>query len=421
MYYQIFQKYESYESSFKDTIKCTRLYEDRVYLTPVMQPPTVNVKIIVIMLFLVMIGTFTSLAFAQQFKEPDYEMHGGEVLGFALDRETASLTILIDPRSKGELHITLPRNLIDAKDASDDDDDFIILINGLEYYFYDETITSSDRTVTIPFGRSDTEIEITGTQVFSRVTASPTVQPQQQIENKITAELGSEIPDGKAKLLIFSDTEWSGALQATGFDYNEVTGQRDKSIIFGCETSFIRAGVFGARFQKMTDEGYLRIVAIQNQKIIDQGSTQARMGEIIINGNCVSSLGSGSGGGACLIATATFGSELAPQVQQLRELRDNKLLETNSGSAFMSGFNQFYYLFSPTIADWERQSPIFKEAVKLAITPLLTSLSILNYLDIDSEREMLGYGIGIILLNIGMYFAAPALLITRLNKKFKGL
>ncbi len=62
-----------------------------------------------------MIGTFTSPAFAQQFKEPDYDMHGGEVLGFALDRETATLTILIDPRSKGELHITLPRNLIDAK------------------------------------------------------------------------------------------------------------------------------------------------------------------------------------------------------------------------------------------------------------------------------------------------------------------
>ena len=394
-------------------------YEDRVYLTPVIQPPSVNVRVIVIILFLVMVGTFTSTAFAQQFKEPDYEMHGGEVLGFALDPETATLTILIDPRRGGELHITLPRNLIDAKDGSEDED-FIILINQLEYHFYEEIITSSDRTVTIPFRRADTEIEIIGTQVFfQELTTAATVQPQQLIENKITSELGSEIPDGKAKLLIFSDTKWSGALQASGFDYTEVTGQRDKSIIFGCETSIIREGVFGARFQKMTDEGYLRIVAIQNQKILDQSSTEERMGEIIINGNCVSSFG--SGGGACLIATATFGSELAPQVQQLRELRDNKLLQTNSGSAFMSGFNQFYYLFSPTIADWERESPIFKEAVKLTITPLLTSLSILNYVDMDSESEVLGYGISLILLNVGMYFAAPALLITRLNKRFKWL
>ena len=123
--------------------------------------------------------------------------------------------------------------------------------------------------------------------------------------------------------------------------------------------------------------------------------------------------------GGCLIATATFGSELATQVQQLRELRDNTLLETKSGSSFMSGFNQFYYSFSPTVADLERQSPIFKETVKLVITPLLTSLSILNYLDIDSEEEVLGYGISIILLNIGMYFVAPTVVILKIKKRLE--
>ena len=52
-------------------------------------------------------------------------------------------------------------------------------------------------------------------------------------------------------------------------------------------------------------------------------------------------------GGGCLIATATYGSELAPQVQQLRELRDNQLLNTESGTAFMGTFNDIYYSFSP--------------------------------------------------------------------------
>ena len=83
----------------------------------------------------------------------------------------------------------------------------------------------------------------------------------------------------------------------------------------------------------------------------------------------------------------------------------------------MMGFNQFYYSFSPTIADWERENEFFKETVKVAITPLLTSLSILNYIDIDSEEEMLGYGIGIILLNLGMYFVAPALIIIKLKNR----
>jgi len=136
-------------------------------------------------------------------------------------------------------------------------------------------------------------------------------------------------------------------------------------------------------------------------------------GTIAKDGMCIPEPQSGGG---CLIATATYGSELAPQVQQLRELRDNTLLQTNSGSAFMTGFNQFYYSFSPTVADWERQNPVFKEAVKLVITPLITTLSILQYVDIDSEEEMLGYGIGVILLNVGMYFVAPTVLIMKVRR-----
>ena len=121
--------------------------------------------------------------------------------------------------------------------------------------------------------------------------------------------------------------------------------------------------------------------------------------------------------GGCLIATAAFGSELAPQVQFLREIRDNTVLQTESGFTFMTGFNQFYYSFSPTIAEYERENIAFKEFVKLTVTPLLASLTLLQYVDIDSESEMLGYGISIILLNIGMYFVVPAVLIMKVKKR----
>ena len=122
-------------------------------------------------------------------------------------------------------------------------------------------------------------------------------------------------------------------------------------------------------------------------------------------------------GGGCLIATAAFGSELAPQVQLLREIRDDMVLQTKSGSIFMTGFNQFYYSFSPAVADYERENTAFKEAVKITLTPLLTSLTLLQYANINSESEMFGYGIGIILLNIGMYFVVPAVLITKIRKR----
>ena len=62
---------------------------------------------------------------------------------------------------------------------------------------------------------------------------------------------------------------------------------------------------------------------------------------------------------------------------------------------------------------------MFKETVKLALTPMLTSFSILSHVPIDTEQEMLGYGIGVILLNIGMYFVAPTVLITVLRNKLR--
>ncbi len=125
---------------------------------------------------------------------------------------------------------------------------------------------------------------------------------------------------------------------------------------------------------------------------------------------------SSSKGGGCLIATATYGSELAPQVQQLRELRDNSLLQTESGTNFMNLFNDVYYSFSPVIADYERENPIFKEMVKVAITPMISSLSILNYVDMDSESSVLGYGISLIVLNVMMYVGVPIIAVMRFRK-----
>jgi len=138
-------------------------------------------------------------------------------------------------------------------------------------------------------------------------------------------------------------------------------------------------------------------------------------GTIWVDGKCIPEKKSSKGGG-CLIATATYGSELAPQVQQLRELRDNKLLETKSGTSFINSFNEFYYSFSPYIADYERENPVFREMVKIAITPMISSLSILNYVDMDSEIEVLGYGISLIVLNLIMYVGIPVIVIMRIRK-----
>jgi len=186
----------------------------------------------------------------------------------------------------------------------------------------------------------------------------------------------------------------------------------------------ITTGIFGTatdevnvKFKEIileTSEKFYKITYASSEQSFDSDLT--RFEETVDSFKILSEDSNPTNGGGCLIATSTFGSELAPQVQQLRETRDNVLMKTESGKSFLTSFNQFYYLFSPTIADLERQNPIFKEFVKVAITPLLTSLSILNYVEINSEEEMIGYGVGVILLNVGIYFAAPAIIIHKLKR-----
>ena len=126
-----------------------------------------------------------------------------------------------------------------------------------------------------------------------------------------------------------------------------------------------------------------------------------------------------NGGGGCLIATAAYGSELAPQVQFLREIRDDTVMSTASGAAFMTGFNQLYYSFSPTIADMERENPLFQETVRAFITPMISTLSIMTLADNGSEMEVLGLGISIIALNLGIYIAAPTAVGLAVSKHLK--
>jgi len=208
----------------------------------------------------------------------------------------------------------------------------------------------------------------------------------------------------------------SGQLKIISEEFTKVDG-KDAHVMISTSNFETSTGIVIVKFKEViieTPGKFFQITYVNSEENFD---IDLELFEETVNSFKILSEDSNpTNGGGCLIATSTFGSELAPQVQQLRETRDNVLLKTESGRAFLTSFNQFYYSFSPTIADWERQNPIFKEAVGLLIIPLLTTLSILNYVDIDSEAEMIGYGVGVILLNVGIYFAVPAIIIHKLKR-----
>jgi len=156
---------------------------------------------------------------------------------------------------------------------------------------------------------------------------------------------------------------------------------------------------------------------VVEQRMVEKIMPVCGTGTEDVNGICqiIQTEEKTSRGGGCLIATAAYGSEMSPQVQLLREIRDNQLMNTETGTAFMSTFNNVYYSFSPAIADMQRDSPILKEIVKVGLTPMISSLSIME--NADSESEVLGLGLSVIALNLGMYLGVPAVVIIGIRNR----
>jgi len=74
---------------------------------------------------------------------------------------------------------------------------------------------------------------------------------------------------------------------------------------------------------------------------------------------------------ACFIATATYGSELSPEVQLLRNFRDNSLAKTKTGSSFLIVFNSWYYSFSPYVASYVSDHSVVRGVMKGILYPLI--------------------------------------------------
>jgi subtilisin family serine protease len=76
--------------------------------------------------------------------------------------------------------------------------------------------------------------------------------------------------------------------------------------------------------------------------------------------------GGGGGGGGCFIATAAFGSYLAPEVSTLRHFRDSYLMRSPAGRYFVA----LYYRHSPVIAETIRRHEVLRTVMRIVLTPI---------------------------------------------------
>ena len=120
----------------------------------------------------------------------------------------------------------------------------------------------------------------------------------------------------------------------------------------------------------------------------------------------------------CIIATAAYGSELAPEVQTLRTFRDSVVMSTRSGRAFMNVFNNWYYSFSPQVANIISENLFLGDVVRTSLHPLIgvlsTSASIQSVLSFNPELATVMAGLVATALIGLVYLSPPMLLISML-------
>ena len=358
------------------------------------------------------------------FEHPNYQMKNPHIFfadnnGNSIHRyhEDATMELLFNSMNIGIDHqcyvFTDGRSFCTNNDYS-----MKYFINGkLVSDIRDHVVQNNDRILITFGGETDKQIQEYLSQLNSieiksgdRTISSDYINSFKEnggIEEFDAQNITMSTKDGYAKLIIISDTYWNAVI----LDGNQSTSSFDGYGEYSFDIPCGKTDIISINLQKETTEGFIEIQLVQKDKILNQASTNAQYGIASVAAECIPELS-----GGCLIATATYGSELSSQVQQLRELRDNQLLQTESGSAFMSTFNNVYYSFSPIIADYERENPYFKEAVKLAITPMISSLSLME--NANSESEVLSIGISVIMLNLGMYLGVPAIVIVGIRKRF---
>ncbi len=128
----------------------------------------------------------------------------------------------------------------------------------------------------------------------------------------------------------------------------------------------------------------------------------------------------------CVIATATYGSELSEEVQFLRSFRDNYVMSSYAGKNFMEAFNSFYYSFSPYIAEAIERNMFLKQIARACIYPLILTLKVTSslsglFVHMNGEVATLALGVSASVLLGIIYLTPPETLILLVLKKKKSV
>jgi hypothetical protein len=121
----------------------------------------------------------------------------------------------------------------------------------------------------------------------------------------------------------------------------------------------------------------------------------------------------------CIIATAAYGSEMAPEVAYMRHVRDNLIASTPTGKTLRDAFNAWYYSWSPPIAQVVSANPVLQAIFRILLQPIVAIVHIAawTYMSIGGgdTAAVAAFTIAAILA-VAAYIATPTLALLALKR-----
>ncbi|MFQ6010970.1 MAG: CFI-box-CTERM domain-containing protein, partial [Nitrososphaerales archaeon] len=115
------------------------------------------------------------------------------------------------------------------------------------------------------------------------------------------------------------------------------------------------------------------------------------------------------------LADLAFGGHYAPQVVTLRHYRDDIIGATPAGKVVVGVLTSWYYSFSPSIAAAEAGNPLFKQAVKMTLYPLVAILYVSEKAFYITDDEQASSAMSQLMAAslVGVTYFAPMVVIAR--------
>jgi hypothetical protein len=118
----------------------------------------------------------------------------------------------------------------------------------------------------------------------------------------------------------------------------------------------------------------------------------------------------------CIIATAAYGSEMAPDVVYMRYVRDGLIGSTSMGHPIVQVWNAFYYSWSPPVAAAIAESSLLQAIFRILLLPLVAIVHITAWMFASLGSENLASAVAFTVaavLSTCTYIVLPALVLRR--------